>query len=348
LARIVNCLNTLNIGFMQNTLPDRLRELLYQLTRVPVQIEQEIESLLALQTPPAASMPVLTSAPAPNVLKAEEDLTQLWQEIDQAKAELQRLNAKNQEQAADLERWEDDIAKAILQNQRLAADAATAEVQIHRFKEQESQILDYFAQYEAAVEQAGRVQKELDIRERKVSENETELAQREHSFNERAALQDGTRRWLERLLPTWLEEEGIAPWKDAMMEDAKHLTTSSTTAGLLFFTLSLYTYAQRDTDARAVADALRDVGRRLFAWLKERNLGDYEASVVAQAMAEQINRECSGRCELEVPVPGSAAQTQTMLYQPRPGVSAQSVLTVQSWCVRGAKREVIHRASITV
>jgi hypothetical protein len=192
------------------------------------------------------------------------------------------------------------------------------------------------------------MQKDLELRERTVSENETILAQRERSFHERAALLDGTRYWLESLLPTWLQEDDIAPWRDAMLEDAKHPSSSSTTAGLLFATLSLYTYAQRDTDARAVADALRDLGRRLFAWLKERNLGDYDASAVAQVIAEQINRECSGRCELEVPVPGSAAQNQTMLYQPRPGVSAQSVLTVQSWCVRGAKREVIHRATITV
>ena len=333
---------------MENALPDRLRELLYQLTKVPVQIEQEIVALLAVQTPPVASIPMPPSAPSPNVAKAEEDLTQLWQQIDQAKADLQRLTAANDEQAADLERWGNDIAKASEQHQRLAAEAAAAEVQIHRLKEEQSQILAYRAKYEAVIEQAGIVQRELDAREQNVSANETVLTQREQIVNERAARLDGTRYWLESLLPTWLREESIAPWRDAMMEDAQHPSASSTAAGLLFATLSLYTYAQRDTDARAVADALRDVGRRLFAWLKERNLGDYDASAVAQAMAEQINRECSGRCELEVPVPGSAAQNQTMLYQPRPGVSAQSVLTVQSWCVRGAKREVIHRATITV
>ncbi len=288
------------------------------------------------------------SAPSPDVAKAEEDLTQLWQQIEQAKAELERLTAANDEQAADLEKWSNDIAKASEQHYRLTAEATAAEVQIHRLKEEQSQILAYRAQYEAVIEQAGIVQRELDAREQNVSANEAALTQREQIVNERAARLDGTRYWLESLLPTWLREDSIAPWRDAMMEDAQHPSASSTAAGLLFATLSLYTYAQRDTDARAVADALRDVGRRLFAWLKERNLGDYDASVVAQAMAEQINRECSGRCELEVPVPGSAAQNQTMLYQPRPGVSAQSVLTVQSWCVRGAKREVIHRATITV
>ncbi|MBK8093572.1 MAG: hypothetical protein IPK32_16740 [Verrucomicrobiaceae bacterium] len=336
---------------MENTLPDRLRELLYQLTKVPGQIEQEVVALLAVQTPPAppvASIPMPPSAPSPNVAKAEEDLTQLWQQIEQAKAELERLTAANDEQAADLEKWSNDIAKASEQHYRLTAEATAAELQIHRLKEEQSQILAYRAQYEAVIEKAGIVQRELDAREQNVSANEAALTQREQIVNERAARLDGTRYWLESLLPTWLREDSIAPWRDAMMEDAQHPSASSTAAGLLFATLSLYTYAQRDTDARAVADALRDVGRRLFAWLKERNLGDYDASVVAQAMAEQINRECSGRCELEVPVPGSAAQNQTMLYQPRPGVSAQSVLTVQSWCVRGAKREVIHRATITV
>ena len=111
---------------------------------------------------------------------------------------------------------------------------------------------------------------------------------------------------------------------------------------------SLPAYATSAVTGSGVFNALRDVSRRLFAWLKERNVSDYDASAVAQSWAEQINRECAGRCEIEVPVPGSPAQSQTMLYQPRPGVSAQSVLTVQSWCVRGAKREVIHRANVTV
>jgi hypothetical protein len=337
---------------MENTLPDRLRELLYQLTKVPGQIEQEVVALLAVQTPPApplaSSIQMPPSPPSPNVAKAEEELTQLWQQIEQAKAELKRLLAANDEQAADLERWGDDVVKASDEHQRLKAEAVAAEVQIHRLKEEEIRILTNHAHYEAVIDRAGIAQRELDAREQNVSANEAELAKREQIVNKLAARLDGTRYWLESLLPTWLREEGFAPWHDAMMEDAKHPSDSSTAAGLLFASLSLYTYAQRDTDARAVADALRDVGRRLFAWLKERNLGDYDASAVAQAMAEQINRECSGRCELEVPVPGSAAQNQTMLYQPRPGVSAQSVLTVQSWCVRGAKREIIHRASITV
>ncbi len=336
---------------MDTTLPDRLRELLCQLTKLPTQIEQEVTALLLVQktfVPPTASIPMPPLALSSDVAKAEKDLSQILQKIEQAKTNLKLLTAQNDEQAADLDRWGGDIIKACEQHQRIIEEAAAAERQIHRLNEERSRIMHDRAQYESVIEQAGRAQRELDVREQNISASESVLTQREQAINERAVRLDGTRFWLESLLPAWLQEENIAPWRDAMMEDAQDPRTASTAAGLLFATLSLYTHAQRDTDARAVADALRDVGRRLFAWLKERNLGDYDASTVAQIMVEHINRECSGRCELEVPVPGSPAQNQTMLYQPRPGVSAQSVVSVQSWCVRGAKREVIHRATVTV
>lgn len=336
---------------MENTLPDRLRELLYQLTKVPAQIEQEVVALLALQTAPAplmTSIPMPPSTLSPKVAKAEEDLTQLWQQIEQAKTELQTLTAKNEELASGLSQCEDAIEQADAQHKAIIAESEAAKLQIHRFAEEQRQIDLHRTHYQEIIDRAQAAQVEMDARQQTLAAGEAALSQREQDITARGERLEGTRYWLESLLPAWLQEENIAPWRDAMLEDAQHPRASSTGAGLLFATLSLYTYAQRDTDARAVADALRDVGRRLFAWLKERNYGDYDASLVAQAMAEQINRECSGRCELEVPVPGSAAQNQTMLYQPRPGVSAQSVIAVQSWCVRGPKREVIHRATVTV
>jgi regulator of replication initiation timing len=350
-------LNLQTLFFMDNSLPERLRSLLAQLTKLPFQIEQEVETLMSVTVVPAA-LPIIHEPVPPQVdkvSKVESELEDLWQQIEIAKSELglltQRndaLNAKNDELATGLSQCEDAIWQASETHRQLLSESEAARVQIHRFNEEQSQITACRSQYEAVIEQAARAQRELDAREQNISANESLLAQREQTINERAARLDGTRYWLESLLPSWLQEENIAPWRDAMMEDAQNPSASSTAAGLLFANLSLYTYAQRDTDARAVADALRDVGRRLFAWLKERNMGEYDASNIAQAMAAHINRECAGRCELEVPVPGTPAQNQSMLYQPRPGVSAQSVLSVQSWCVRGAKREVIHRATVTV
>jgi|GEM_PF-4400643 len=339
---------------MENALPERLRTLLAQLTKMPFQIEQELDALLASSAaPPAAHQPVPPSNDA--VAKVESELTELWREIEQAKSERNalteqndKLNAKNEELASGLSQCEDAIAQADIQYKNLLAEGEAAKVQLQRFAEEQQQISFHRAQYQEVLERAQAAQAESQAREQSLATAERALALREQRVNEQVERLEGTRYWLENLLPGWLREEGIAPWRDALMEDAQIERASSNTAGLLFATLSLYTYAQRDTDARAVADALRDVGRRLYAWLKERNMGDYDASSVAQAMAAHINRECAGRCELEVPVPGTPAQNQSMLYQPRPGVSAQSVISVQSWCVCGAKREVIHRATVTV
>lgn len=332
---------------MENHLTDRLRVMLAQLNKLPYQIEQELETILAAHVvSPATSEATL--APSGDVIKAEAELTELWQQIEKAKSELNSLTAKNEELGSGLSQCEDAIAKADLQHKQLIAENEAAKAQLQRASEAQRQIELQQAQYQEVVDRAQALQAELHAREQAILTAESSLNEREKRITDRTARLEGTRYWLESLLPTWLQEESIAPWRDALLEDAQHPSVSSTSAGLLFATLSLYTYAQRDNDVRAVADALRDVGRRLFAWLKERNYGDYDASMIAQSLAEQINRECSGRCEIEVPVPGSPAQNQTMLYQPRPGVSAQSVIAVQSWCVRGAKREVIHRAAVTV
>ncbi len=326
---------------MESSLPPKLLGLLSQLTDVSVLLKQEMLALLQAQS----TVPVTASN---DKSQAEAEWLQLSQHLEQAKAELQQVTADRDRTVEDLSRWEEAVAKASEQHHKLQTEAGAIELQLQRLAEEQRQVEFHRAQYSEAVSQSERMKAEIADREQNLSARESSIAQHEQEIATRSERLEGTRYWLESLLPTWLQEENIAPWQDALMDDAQHPRAASTAAGLLFSTLSLYTYAQRDTDVRAVADALRDVGRRLFAWLKERNYGDYDASMVAQSLAEHINRECSGRCEVEVPVPGSPAQNQTMLYQPRPGVSAQSVLAVQSWCVRGAKREVIHRAAVSV
>ena len=321
-------------------LPTRLAELLDQLTKAPALIEQEVR---AMQQMPAAT--VVGDGEVPS---AEGKLIELWQQIEQAKTELTATEAKRVSVVEDLSRWKDAVAAASKQHEQILVHVSAAQAQLQRINEEQRDLSLRRSDCEQIIAQAGQAHFQLQQREQSVTEREQSLAAREQSITQLGERLEGTRFWLEHLLPSWLTEDGIVGWRDALMDDAQHPRAASNTAGLLFATLSLFTYAQRDTDTRAIADALRDVGRRLFSWLKERELGDYEASGVAQAWAERINRECDGRCEIEVPVPGTPAQNQTMLYQPRPGVSAQSVASVQSWCVRGAKREVIHRAAVTV
>lgn len=330
---------------MESPLSPQLQDLLSQISRFPAQLEQELKYFL--QAPPSAPDPKV-AAPRDEMAMAEDKLTELWREVEIADAQLKQLSARHDEKVQDYADLEDAIARADAQHKSIAAEAAAAAVKVQRLAEEMQHIQFHRTQVHelAAVVEAAK--SALDEREQDIAARENAVGQREIRVSQRGEKLEAMSYWLESLLPAWLKEEHITPWKDAMLDDAQHPRSTSNAAGLLFANLSLYTYAQKETDARAVADALRDVSRRLFAWLKERNISDYEASAIAQSWAEQINLECSGRCEVELPVPGSPAQSQTMLYQPRPGVSAQSVLTVQSWCVRGAKREVIHRANVTV
>lgn len=155
--------------------------------------------------------------------------------------------------------------------------------------------------------------------------------------------------WLRSLLPKWLSNEDLLGPRARMLDNAK--TDSGPlgmAAGLLMTTLASYSFALRDSDSRNVANSIRDVGNRLFGWSRELQMPDLEATDLAKLLAVAINAETVGRFEIEVPMPGTPAHPQTMLFQPRQGSSEQTVLSVHSWCVRGPKREVIHRASVIV
>jgi len=155
--------------------------------------------------------------------------------------------------------------------------------------------------------------------------------------------------WLRSLLPKWLSDEALLGLRARMIDNAKNDSGPlGMAAGLLMTTLSSYSFALRDSDLRNVANSIRDVGCRLFAWLRELQMPDSEATDLAKVIAVAINAETVGRCEIEVPMPGTPAHPQTMLFQPRQGSSEQTVLSVNAWCVRGPKREVIHRASVIV
>ncbi|MEI6534720.1 MAG: hypothetical protein WCN98_05215 [Verrucomicrobiaceae bacterium] len=323
----------------ESPLPQHLAELLDKLTETTGLITREVRTM---QVMPAAA------ANNDDVPQTEGKLTELFQQIEKAKSDLAIAEAKRDNAVEDMEHWENAVGAASRQHYELTSHITTAKTELQRINDELSKSALDRSRSEQIIAQAAQANAQLEQRTQSINAREQAVAAQELSITQRSEHIESTRYWLEQLLPVWLNEGSILDWHNALMDDAQHPRAASNAAGLLFATLSLYTYALRDSDTRAIADALRDVGRRLFSWLKERELGDYEASTVAQAWADHINRECSGRCEIEVPVPGTPAQNQIMLYQPRPGVSAQSVIAVQSWCVRGAKREVIHRAAITV
>jgi len=197
--------------------------------------------------------------------------------------------------------------------------------------------------------QALEAEKLLEARALALNQRESNLVEREQCADDAFELIANSKDWVKSLLPKWSEEDDFSSMCAAMIADVKGgEEPQSACAGLLATSLAGYSFALREPDDRNLADSVRDVGRRLFTWMRIRGADVSHSTELARTVAAHINKECFGRCDVEVPTPGGPAQNQTMLFQPRPGTSDQTVVTVQSWCVRGAKREVIHRASINL
>ena len=152
-----------------------------------------------------------------------------------------------------------------------------------------------------------------------------------------------TRRVIERLWPRFLLTEGFAEWRDgiekAILQDAP-----PPSAALLFANLHGYTACLLENDLKYLRDVLRDISRFLYAWIKENRHDERSAFQIALAWAAAINEECAGRLEIEVPEPGTPANSLSMTFPPRG--SSPEVASVRTWCVRDAQRRVIHRAEV--
>lgn len=255
-------------------------------------------------------------------------LDQIVEEIGKRKEELDALRDMIERTNKELL----DAKEALLETE---ARASAAQIDLDECVRRENQALED--------------RKLLEGRTLELDERESNLIEREQCADDAFELIANSKDWVKSLLPKWSEEDNFSPMCKKMIADVKgSVEPQSACAGLLATTLAGYSFALREPDDRNLADAVRDVGRRLFTWMRIRGADVSQSTELARTVAAHINMECSGRCDVEVPTPGGPAQNQTMLFQPRPGTSDQTVVTVQSWCVRGPKREVIHRASINL
>ena len=152
-----------------------------------------------------------------------------------------------------------------------------------------------------------------------------------------------TRRLLVKIWPGFLLGEAFAAWKDRL-ETALLLDQTPAAPALLFANLHGYTACLLESDLKYLRDVLRDISRFLYVWLKEEGHGEHAACEIAQQWASAFNAECAGKCEIEVPEPGTPANNQWMTFPPRGG--APDVITVKTWCVKDAAKRVIHRAEV--
>lgn len=152
-----------------------------------------------------------------------------------------------------------------------------------------------------------------------------------------------TRKVIERIWPTFMLTTPFAEWKTGI-ETSLLQETPSSSAALLFANLHGYTACLLENDLKYLRDVLRDISRFLYAWVKENGRDERSAFDVALAWAAAFNQECAGRCEIEVPEPGTPANSLSMTFPPRG--SSPEVSSVRTWCVRDGQKRVIHRAEV--
>lgn len=151
---------------------------------------------------------------------------------------------------------------------------------------------------------------------------------------------------LRKLWPEWLRGENLKHWKELIERDV-FAANSPPSFSLLFAAIHNYNASLRDPDSRILLDALRDLGRRLYQWLKDLGKSEESIAEIAEGWASAINTECEGRCAIQVAVPGNPANNKWMSFTPRSG-SAPDVASVRSWCVSDNQGRTIHRAEVAV
>jgi len=150
----------------------------------------------------------------------------------------------------------------------------------------------------------------------------------------------------ERIWPPWMLNPEFENWK-VDLEKSIITPDSPPSVGLLFAAIHSHSAAIRDTDPKTLIDSLRDIGRRLYAWLRDRGLSEEECADASEEWGKAINQHCAGAAKVDVPRPGNAAEVSWMTFQPRGG-SAPDVVSVRNWCVRDAQSRPAHRAEVIV
>jgi hypothetical protein len=275
--------------------------------------------------------------------------------IDRASHELEDLNSRLQEKRTAMEELSHSFELRLkdvegLESRKTGLEVEVADLesslqkacsQLVELESKKASITEELGECRSLAEQADAIHSLEEERDLLIVK-ESELIGRCEELRKRNAVAQSL---LDRLWPTWFKADAMAEWKAEIETGIS--SDSSPATGLLFAALHSFSAALHDEDPKTLHDSLRDVGRRLYAWLRDKGITDEDASTIAETWARSINQECLGRGEIEVPVPGHAANNQWMIFQPRGG-SSPDVLSVRSWCVRDSLKRPVHRAEVTV
>jgi hypothetical protein len=273
--------------------------------------------------------------PIPLVTNLNEDVEKAQQELDQLVLALGEKDAK-------LEVARNAIIATQKSLEELEERKAQLTIRVEEFEQKKKQ-LEILQDERASLEEHLRVVKaetsDIDLKSKMIAAREEELRLGIEQVKHSSEL-------LSKLWPKWLCGEDLRNWKELIERDA-FAENSPPSFCLLFAAIHNYTASLRDTDHRILLDALRDLGRRLYQWLKDLGKSEESNAEVVEVWAMAINNECEGRCSIQVAIPGNPANNKWMNFIPRGG-SSPDVASVRSWCVSDNQGRPIHRAEITV
>ena len=346
-----------------------LREIKYKVGSLPLEVADQVADRLKGTAPAPVQVakpePVKEETPAAPTAVAERteavasvqvQLAEITEQRDKAQNDLDGLVAELAQHKAQLE----EVSQGIVAAETEAGNAADlkreTEVEITRLKRDADSARNELTQLsgrreelEAGLTQARTLISEAEpIRRSKEAAEKSlaELEERRAEFEGYRHVGENAHLLLERFWPEWLRTGALAEWK-SRIEAGVFDAASPPSFGLLFAAVHTFNAALRDSDPKTLHDSLRDVGRRLYTWLRDLGQSDADSANIAEQWAQAINGDCAGRGEIEVPIPGNAANNQWMLFQPRGG-SSPDVASVRSWCVRDAQKRPVHRAEVTV
>lgn len=305
------------------------------------------------QATPAETTPTIAATPSPaKEVSAFETAPSALLEADVATRKEQLRELEERAAQAESRLAEADRTVAELEANRKAISDLTEreKTELARLKDARAkaeQMIQAASQHEEKAAQIDHREKELDAEATRLNQLRQELEAKAADVARWRAEADEAAHLKEKLWPDWLRAGSLAVWKEKL-EDAISSGSATPVAALLFSALHGYTAATKDSDLKLLHDSLREVSRRLFPWLKENGLDEHGAVETGGQFADEINRECQSRAEVEIPALGAPATNQWMIFRPKPGVNSPDVAGVQTWCVRNAQKQPIHRAEITV
>jgi hypothetical protein len=249
------------------------------------------------------------------------------EERDQLLAEVEQLRTKNL-QLAQIE--SDKLNLEALQKQEIVARSATEEKlqtalkAVDRLNEREKKYQAATRELKDQLERLTEDRKNIEVRSAELSE-----------VSERYRKESTTYRHLWNSLL-------LRPFADGELQDWREKLQSPKPSFALVLNSIHRCKILLQSDERQLAKALYELGESLYRLLSELGFDDSRIAETAERWARAIEKECDGKCNLQIARVGDAKNQTWMNSPPDPAPVRQ----VFGWCVNNGKYQALQKAPV--